>query len=252
MNDSNSSRAPTNSWKAIKSHGIVLIRKIDNNYEYLMVCRRNTFSYVDFVLGKYRENDLKYLMHLILNMTFTERNTIRSTDFKLMWERLYVKTRKPEGVFYEQVNKKFERCLSKFIYLESKLPCLWKYPEWGFPKGRLNPNENSINCAKREMYEETMVDPEMYNIDISINPFEEEFIGTNGYKYKNRFYIAFVKDFCEPFLDVQNINQVREISQIRWFTFQKASKIVRNNEHSKHYLLKELNKLITKKIFLDK
>ena len=109
-------RAPKNTWKAIRSYGIVLVRRNLDQYEYLMVCRRNTFSFVDFVLGKYKENDMQYVMQLILNMTFTERNTVRSGDYKNMWERLYVKTRKPEGVFYDQVKSKFDRSKDKIIY----------------------------------------------------------------------------------------------------------------------------------------
>ena len=242
-------RAPKNTWKAIRSYGIVLVRRNQDQYEYLMVCRRNTFSFVDFVLGKYKENDMQYVMQLILNMTFTERNTVRSADYKNMWERLYVKTRKSEGVFYEQVKSKFDRIKDRVVYLESKLPCLWKYPEWGFPKGRINTNEDSIECAKRELFEETMVKSDSYVIDMSINPFEEEFIGTNGHKYNNRFYIAFVNGKCDAFLDTNNTSQVREISQIRWFNFSKASKIVRCHEHSKKFFLKELNRLLTKKMF---
>ena len=102
-------RAPKNTWKAIRSYGIVLVRRNQDQYEYLMVCRRNTFSFVDFVLGKYKENDMQYVMQLILNMTFTERNTVRTGDYKNMWERLYVKTRKSEGVFYEQVKSNLFR-----------------------------------------------------------------------------------------------------------------------------------------------
>ena len=31
----------------------------------------------------------------------------------------------------------------------------WKMPEWGFPKGRRNYQENDISCALREFEEET-------------------------------------------------------------------------------------------------
>lgn len=240
-------KAPKNSWKANKSYGIILVRKKRESFEYLMVCRRNTFCFADFVLGKYQETDLEYMMHLILNMTFTERNLIRDGDYQGLWDRVYVKTRKPDGVFYEQAKNKFERSRSNAIYLESKLPCLWKFPEWGFPKGHLNPHETMLDCAKRELYEETSICSGMYTIDKSIDPFEEEFIGTNGYKYKNRFYIGFINDTCEPSLNMKNTGQIREISQIRWFSFSTASKIIRFHECSKQYLLKELESLLNKK-----
>jgi 8-oxo-dGTP pyrophosphatase MutT (NUDIX family) len=240
-------KAPKNSWKANRSYGVILLRKRRESYECLMVCRRNTFCFADFVLGKYQESDLEYMMHLILNMTFTERNLIREGEYRGLWDRVYVKTRKPDGAFYEQAKKKFERSRTNAIYLESKIPCLWKFPEWGFPKGHLNPHESMLDCAKRELFEETSISSSMYTIDQSINPFEEEFIGTNGHKYKNRFYIGFINDTCEPTLNMKNTGQIREISQIRWFPFSTASKIIRFHEHSKQCLLRELESLLNKK-----
>ena len=237
-------RAPKYDWKATKSHGIILIRSRDLNDEFLMICRRNTFSYVDYILGKYKENDFEYISHLIINMTLQERNMIMTMVYLDLWNNLYAYSREPEGEFYKQVQNKFNRGLATFLALEKKHACFWVSPEWGFPKGRKNENETSLQCAMRELEEETGIKKNMYELDVSINPFEEEFIGTNGQKYINIYYVAFVNDSCREFLNFKNKLQMREISKIEWFTSKKAMLNIRHHEHSKKTLLKELCRIL--------
>lgn len=241
---------PRNTWKASKSYGIVLIRKtLFNEYEYLMVCRRNTFAYVDYLMGKYSENNLEFIASLVLNMTFFERKLIIEKPYEYLWKRLYVFNRQAEGEFYNIVKNKFDNQLENFIQVEKKLSELycWQYPEWGFPKGKTNGKESNLESAQRELEEETMVSKDMYDIDFSIDPFEEEFIGTNGHKYINLFYVAFAKDNCNAFLDIKNSDQVREIGQISWVNSKYAYKKVRDYEISKKVLITEINKILKKK-----
>ena len=42
-----------NCKKPIISSGIIAFRKIDNQIQYLMICRKDTLGYVDFMRGKY-------------------------------------------------------------------------------------------------------------------------------------------------------------------------------------------------------
>lgn len=248
-------RAPKYNWKATKSHGIILIRPPKykdsiSSFEFLMVCRRNTFSYVDYILGKYKENESEYISHLIVNMTYIERSNIKKNKYSLLWNNLYAYSREPEGEFYSQVEKKFNRNLSKFLTLDANLPCFWNNPEWGFPKGRKNENETSIECAKRELQEETGIYENMYYMDTTIDPFVEEFIGTNGLKYINIFYVAFVNSSCQEFLDEKNKYQIREVSQIQWLSTKKANSQIRYHEHSKQYLIKKLTKMLQNNKYL--
>jgi 8-oxo-dGTP pyrophosphatase MutT (NUDIX family) len=242
-------RAPKYNWKATKSHGIILIRTKGavGQEEYLMICRRNTFSYVDYILGKYKENDVDYIGHLIINMTLEERNAIKEMNYLNIWNDLYANSREAEGEFYKQVHNKFNRNLYVFLKLENNNPCFWSSPEWGFPKGRKNERETSINCAMREMEEETGINKNMYELDMSIDPFEEEFIGTNGQKYINIYYVGFVKENCQEHLNLNNKLQMREISKIEWCSSRKATLNIRHHEHSKQLLLKELCKIVEQK-----
>lgn len=235
--------APKHSWKAVKSCGIVLIREKNHRKEYLMVCRRNTFAFADYIIGKYKDGDLKYIIQLVLYMTFGERKSIRTETFESCWNKMYVNTKKADGVFFETSRQKFMRNKHIFDSIDDKVPCLWKYPEWGFAKGHMNARETSLECAKRELFEETRISDDMYTIDTNIPPFEEEFMGTDGHKYINLFFIAIANNECEPFLDVKNAHQIREIRNILWFSYTKAIQNIRNYENSKLFLLKEINGL---------
>jgi predicted NUDIX family NTP pyrophosphohydrolase len=56
--------------------------------------------------------------------------------------------------------KEMEESLEKFNTLKTnnffttELKNDYEEPEWGFPKGRRNPNEKNLKCALREFYEE--------------------------------------------------------------------------------------------------
>ena len=42
-----------NCKKPIISSGIIAFRKVNNQFQYLMICRKDTLGYVDFMRGKY-------------------------------------------------------------------------------------------------------------------------------------------------------------------------------------------------------
>ena len=55
-------------WRSIRSYGIILIRFTNSLPEYLMVCRKSTYCYVDFLLGKYNDKHIDYLKFMVKNM----------------------------------------------------------------------------------------------------------------------------------------------------------------------------------------
>ena len=60
----------------ITSYGIIAFRKNCDKYEYLMIRRKDTFSYIEFVRGKYNIEDSKYIMKLIEYMTDSEKKIL--------------------------------------------------------------------------------------------------------------------------------------------------------------------------------
>ena len=60
---------------------IVFRKNAENKFEYLMIRRRNTLGFVEFVRGKYNFTNYKYLYQIFSIMTNNERNFIVNNDF---------------------------------------------------------------------------------------------------------------------------------------------------------------------------
>ena len=57
--------------------------------QYLMICRKDTLGYVDFLRGKYNVNDTRYVLNMILQMTEKERNNLLEKSFNELWSNLW-------------------------------------------------------------------------------------------------------------------------------------------------------------------
>jgi 8-oxo-dGTP pyrophosphatase MutT (NUDIX family) len=79
----------------ITSYGVIVFRyKINpltkhKERQYLMIQRRDTISYVDFLRGKYSLFNRKYIKNLIKDMTETEQEKITSLPFDYLWYELW-------------------------------------------------------------------------------------------------------------------------------------------------------------------
>lgn len=179
--------------------------------ELLMVRRRDSMAYTEFVRGKYEPTETDYILHLLNNMTVRERNRIAIESFDQLWDRLWGKQDK-HGQDYQSSKAKFE--VIDFHYLLNAVTTNYLEPEWGFPKGRRARMETDVACAEREFLEETNIAREKY-ILVNNAVFEESFIGTNGVPYQHKYMLAVMR---EP-IDIRKkftVLQAREISAIGW------------------------------------
>jgi len=240
----NTKDLPKSKKHLIKSYGIILFKIVNGKPKYLMVCRKSTYYFVDYILGKYNEKNREYLKFMIQNMTISERRKITVQTYEQLWNNLYYNERAPHGNFFDYVKKKFECNKDTFNILNSTINALYKFPEWGFAKGRQEFNEDPFDTACRELLEETSIYKESYNILTNILPFEETYIGTNGIQYRNIFFIANAKSNCMPYLDKKNKSQCREIGYISFFNFETAITKFRKHEYSKKYLLEKVHKIL--------
>jgi len=242
----------------ITSLGIVLFRIVENLPEYLMICRKDTLGYVEFMRGKYNLENYKYIFNIFEIMTRKERIGIIENDFDTLWNKLWMnKNLSNYHNEYESSKKKFN-LLKKGVmvdkecgkYLDLKIlntdvKINFEKPEWGFPKGRRNLREIDIDCAKREFKEETLIDEEEYSIIDSLSPVEEIFLGTNNIRYKHIYYLAeSALDNRVLEVDKTNFQQISEISDIKWLPFEEAYNSIRIYNKEKRDLLTEINKRI--------
>ena len=230
-----------NCKKPITSLGIVCIRFTDK-YEYLLVQRKDSLGYVDFLRGKYNENNEFQLKNIIYEMTIEEKESIRTCTYKFLWEKLWNKVNER----YDSKNEdKFNYIKKNKIHLFNTN--IWIEPEWGFPKGRRNFKEKDLDCGMREFEEETGYDKTFVNIIKNLNPFEEIFTGSNLKSYKHKYFLGKI-DYINS-TDDKNF-QKNEIGNMGWFSYEDALDKIRIYNIEKIQLLTSIHHLLQKnKIF---
>lgn len=58
----------------ITSIGIIAFRIVDGEYQYLMIRRRDTLGYIDFMRGKYSVSNRPYILNMLKQMTRQEKS----------------------------------------------------------------------------------------------------------------------------------------------------------------------------------
>jgi len=245
----------------IISLGVILFKKVENNIQYLMVQRRDTLGFVEFMRGKYNLENSKYINELFKIMTENERIKILNNDFDFLWQNLWMnKNLKKFQNEYNNSKKKFN-LLKKGIVIDNnklslliihkKVPIIWKTPEWGFPKGRRSGRETNLQCAVREFEEESGYKNDLYKVYEDVDPFIELFSGTNNIRYKHIYYIGESLEDINLSIDKDNFNQASEISKIKWCSFDDAYQSIREYNLEKKAVLKKVNDFLTKKILVN-
>jgi 8-oxo-dGTP pyrophosphatase MutT (NUDIX family) len=236
-----------NCRQPITSFGIVLFKTVKNrnynifdNIEFLMVQRRDSLSYVDFVRGKYNFENTKYLKQLFNDMSERERTLISNGPFDIIWRDLWrdhnTHTFKGE---YDISKNKYDNLVQGVVFedgsyetiktlLDNSKFCI-NTPEWEFPKGRRNSNETDLECAIREFEEETGISNNDYKILHNVLPFQEMFIGSNNIKYKIVYYLGYYTSNDGPFFNENNLVQTMEINDLKWVSLQNCYQIIKSH-----------------------
>jgi 8-oxo-dGTP pyrophosphatase MutT (NUDIX family) len=271
-----------NCKKPFLSNGIIAVKineKDNEEHMFLMVKRKHTFGFIDFVRGKYSVNNKSHLLGMINEMTVGEKDKVMNLDFVSLWNYLWGNTKENE-INKEQSTKisNFDnekkhaenklKTLKEGVYLENDNYNLkqliemsntsWSDPEWEFPKGRKNMGENDIECAFREFVEETGYTYNDLVLLRNLVPYEEIFIGSNYESYKNKYFVcSFVSNNMESNMGIVlspdettnkpiNMFDKYEISEVKWFSFSECLKHIRIYNHEKKRLLSNINNTLNK------
>ena len=236
----------------ITSIGLLVFHKnINDEIMYLMIRRKDTLGYVDFMRGKYSLNSKDYLLNIINEMTISEKASLLSKDFNTLWNKLWgeyvnnqYKTEKTAAQEKFKLLKSGVIIDNKYYNLKSLIAesnSNWNEPEWGFPKGRRNYMESDIKCALREFQEETGINKDNIQIINNLIPFDETFIGSNYKSYKHTYYLAKMINFTDF-----NSFQKSEVSKIEWKNFDSALKSIREYNVERKQILKNMQEIFTR------
>lgn len=231
------------------SFGICAVKFIEGIPQYLLIRRRDSLAYVEFLRGKYKNDHRDYIQLLIHGMTADERSRLLVNTFDKLWDTLWnnQNTRQYRNE-YENAKKAFEafkntgdvdgRLMSKYI---DDVTTSWTEPEWGFPKGRRTVQETELNCALREFTEETGFPAKTIHFVPEEASLIEEYTGTNGIPYKQVYFIGGCTSETVAKFQPNNHVMSREVGGIGWFSYEAALNKIRETNTEKRALLTRLH-----------
>jgi len=242
----------------ITSYGIILCRPSNKGVQFLMIRRKDSFGYIDFIRGKYSPYNIEQLQHTINEMSVIEKKQIVNEPFNKLWAMMWGNT-SSENQFRSEESisvKKFE-LITNGVYINNvkytlrdlveKSDTAWTETEWEFPKGRRNPQERDLDCGLREFQEETGYSQDSIAIVENILPFEEIFIGSNHKSYKHKYFLAYMSEYKNQEKDdMVNLQkyQKSEVSKLEWKTFDECLKSIRPYNLEKKKIITNINNLL--------
>lgn len=225
---------------------------------FMMVSRRFSLGFIEFVRGKYDVSDTKTIINLFEQMYDEEIKFIRRNHYDDILYHFLNRNDEPREVVLNRIYEgkysneyceakiKFNMLLNPSDDENSDIP--WdlnfytkyikprlKGPEYGFPKGRRDKKtEENLTCACREFEEETGFKKNEYIVLNKIEPIEERLTGTNGINYKHIYYLAINE--CERIMKQEEYDYY-EIGEIKWFTYDEAMAHIRPYHTEKKKIL---------------
>jgi len=253
-----------NCLSPVTSYGIIAIRYLNDtvhnslfsksstisngndSIQFLLIQRKDSLSFVEFIRGKYNPYEDEYIGRLMRGMTKKEQNSILTCSFDELWQSVWgessnVKSHKND---YDISENKFSIICDKLKNLIENNNSKWIEPEWGFPKGRRNPHESDMNCAIREFQEETGLCRQDFTIIQNTYPISETFFGSNQVHYCHKYYIAICNTNTEVEMNLDNLHMTREIGDIKWCSLDEASSKIRPDNVEKREILLKAGKIM--------
>ena len=240
----------------VTSYGIIAVKFVEDEGRcvphYLLICRRDTISYVEFLRGKYTLDSPAYIQTLMEGMTVKERERLADTPFFTLWNALWnnQSTRQYRNE-YEHARTQFEALRTtgdihgkQMVRYLAEASTAWDTPEWGFPKGRRGVRELPIACALREYEEETGLVARDLKLTTALTLHEELYRGTNGTMYRQLYYVGACASNTVAEFQSDNRVMQREVGDIGWFPFETAYLMIRSTNDAKRALLGRIHHMI--------
>ncbi len=248
----------------ITSFGVICYRIVDNNIQYIVVKRRNSLCFTEFVRGRYRlpskdPGAIEYISMLLSKMTQEEQRHLLTEDFDVLWTELWSHNK-------ERHQREKARCLRHFQEIKNGFNINDKHvdlselinmansnfedSEWGFPKGKRKVYESNEICASREFCEETNFDLAEFEIIPHIHIYTELFTGSNNKNYRNIYYVAKCLNIDKELqINTDNVDQAGEIDAIEWCTADECIQKFREYYPDRKRIIQEVDQLLRNVLF---
>jgi 8-oxo-dGTP pyrophosphatase MutT (NUDIX family) len=223
----------------------------------LMIQRKDSLGFMDIMRGKYKINEPDYIKKQLRGMTEEERTKLETMDFEEIWHLLWGSdTESSKRYAHDRITSRQKLTelragvelgtgerytLSDLLRQE---PVIYKTPEWGFPKGRRDSNELDIQCAFRELAEETGITEDEVLKLTNVAPFIEQFHGSNGIHYRHSYYVAQYIGQRDISFDALNIEMAREIRNLAWKNLDEAVSLLRPENIEKRASVLQISELL--------
>jgi 8-oxo-dGTP pyrophosphatase MutT (NUDIX family) len=182
-------------------------------------------------------------------MTDNEKGKILSESFLELWQGLWIDVNNIKQKFKDEYIKSEKKYLflkegGKINEFYDKTKGSFSETEWEFPKGRRNDHEKNIECAIREIKEETgLVSNKDYIIYNNVYPLVDSYKSFNQVNYKHVFYIGRIinKEILHSIkVDKGNIHQIKEINDLSFLTKDECIEQIRDYDNNKVDLIKQV------------
>jgi 8-oxo-dGTP pyrophosphatase MutT (NUDIX family) len=229
----------------ITSLGILAFRQ-QVGIQWLLIRRRDSLGYIEMMRGKYELDDNAAIQTLIDQTTLEERERLLTHPFHELWRILWNgPASRRYHVEFEQAKAKHEELLksSRLLRFVVFSKTTWLEAEWGFPKGRRSSIETELACALRETYEEAGIPSNKLKMYDGL-PLLEEFRGSNGIRYRHKYWLAQAPSNLEVGMNPANLDQAREVGAVRWCSYDEARTLIRPYNTEKLNLLEKAQSIL--------
>ena len=244
--------------KPVLSYGQMMYR-MDPVPKLLMIMRKDSLCYIEFLRGKYDIYNLSYIQTLIDKCSNEEKQKLVNGCFDTLWGELWMLDDiDPENMRFKndylRGKSKYEKLRAGFVYTHQDISVDVEYfvnmsktsyetSEWEFPKGRRNQCESDKECAQREFHEETGYESSDYTLIENMKPFSEEYVGENKVRYKHIYYIGYLTNTHKEVSVGEG--QISEIRDIQWLTREECLEKIRDYHHTRYRVIHQLFEFIS-------
>ena len=233
--------------KPITSYGVILFKLYeDQEPKIIMINRKDSLCYIEFIRGKYNINDIASLKILLQRISEEEKHNLKTYSFDELWDKLWNSTNSKYMKEYSKSKKTFDILKKGYTNIDNETYNLvslidndTKYieTEWEFPKGKKKRDETYLEAGMRELEEETNIKKEDYEVIRNITYISEDFMGENKVNYKNIYYIGQCINTDNLKINIQNKEQINEIKEVCLYTKNESLNKIRDYNKTKINLI---------------